>query len=47
MQRKKRVQTLHVIYPPQLSVCGLKIKVHLQGVPRKKLEELRTDVLYV
>ena len=31
MQRKKRVQTLLVIYPPQLYVCGLKIKVHLQG----------------
>ena len=39
MQRKKRVQNFTCHFPPQLSVCVLKVKVNLQGTLKKTYRE--------
>ena len=38
-KEKREYKTLRVIYPPQLSVCELKVKVHLQGTLKKTYRE--------
>ena len=39
-KEKREYKTLHVIDPPQLSVCGLKVKVNLQGTLKKTYQEI-------
>ena len=38
-KEKREYKTVYVIYPPQLSVCGLKVKVNLQGTFKKMYRE--------
>ena len=42
-KEKREYKTLHVIYPPQLSVCGLKVKVNLQGTLKKRRTEEKME----